>query len=161
MRERGDYTRGLRDRLAIGQALKVEGPYGCFTFDDDRAHQIWIGGGVGVTPFIARMKHLARERTGPDSRATRQIHLFHTTIEPDQEVFERLARDARLEQVRLHIMVDGRDGMPTGDRLRSAVPELRNAGVWLSGQAGFGDALKSDPAARGLPVHSWARGGDG
>src|SRR3546814_3669556 len=95
IRELGDYTRGLRDRLAIGQALKVEGPYGCFTFDDDRAHQIWIGGGVGVTPFIARMKHLARERTGPDSRATRQIHLFHTTIEPDQEVFERLAREDR------------------------------------------------------------------
>src|SRR3546814_2694709 len=77
------------------------------------------------------MKHLARERTGPDSRATRQIHLFHTTIEPDQEVFERLARDARLAQVRLHIMVDARDGLLTGERLRSAVPEWRNAGIWF------------------------------
>src|SRR3546814_2762531 len=116
----------------------------CFTFDDDRAHQIWIGGGVGVTPFIARMKHLARERTGTDSRATRQIHLFHTTIEPDQEVLERLARDARLAQVRLQLMVDARDGLLTGERLRSAVPEWRNVGHWFCGTEGLGEALKCD-----------------
>src|SRR3546814_15945680 len=103
MRERGDYTRGLRDRLAIGQALKVEGPYGCFTFDDDRAHQIWIGGGVGVPPFIARMKHLARERTGPDSRAPRPNHLFPTPIEPAQDDLDRLHRHARPAPVALHL----------------------------------------------------------
>ncbi|MEN1971678.1 ferric reductase-like transmembrane domain-containing protein [Luteimonas sp. MJ204] len=152
IRELGDYTRGLRNRLAIGQPLKVEGPYGCFTFDDDRAHQIWIGGGVGVTPFIARMKHLAREQADPDSRATRQIHLFHTTVEPDQEVFERLARDARLAQVQLHILVDARDGLLTGERLRSEVPEWRKAGIWFCGPAGFGEALKRDLAGHGFPV---------
>src|SRR3546814_12210666 len=98
------------------------------------------------------MKRLARERTGPDSRATRQIHLFHTTIEPDQEVFERLARDARLAQVRLHLMVDARDGLLTGERLRSAVPEWRNAGIWFCGPAGFGEALTRDLAGPGVPV---------
>src|SRR3546814_14625978 len=97
------------------------------------------------------MKHLARERTGPDSRATRQIHLFHTTIEPDQEVFERLARDARLAQVRLHIMVDARDGLLTGERLRSAVPEWRNEGIWLCGPAGVGEALNSALPGHGFP----------
>src|SRR3546814_16123056 len=97
------------------------------------------------------MKHLARERTGPDSRATRQIHLFHTTIEPDQEVFERLARDARMAQVRLHIMVDARDGLPTGERLRSAVPEWRHAGIWFCGPAGFGQGRQRDLAGHGVP----------
>src|SRR3546814_14319122 len=95
------------------------------------------------------MKHLARERTGPDSRATRQIHLFHTTIEPDQEEFERLARDARLAQARLHILVDARDGLLTGARLRSAVPEWHNAGIWFCGPERFGAAQKRDPAALG------------
>src|SRR3546814_19138419 len=103
------------------------------------------------------MKHLARERTGPDSRATRQIHLFHTTIEPDQEVFERRARDARLAQVRLHIMVDARDALRTRERLRSAVPEWRNAGIWFCGAAGFGDATTSALAGHGFPAEPQSR----
>ena len=154
IRELGDYTRGLRDRLSIGQEVKVEGPYGCFTFDDGRARQIWIGGGVGVTPFIARMKHLAREQVDPGQRTARQIDLFHTTTEADDEVLERLAEDARRAQVRLHILVDARDGFLTGQRLREAVPDWRTAGIWFCGPAGFGEALRRDLAGQGFPVET-------
>src|SRR3546814_18163476 len=98
------------------------------------------------------MKHLARERTGTDSRATRQIHLVHTTIEPDQEVFEWLARDAPLAQVRLHLMVDARDGLLTGARLRSALHEWRTAGIWLCRAAGVAHALQRDVPRTGVPV---------
>src|SRR3546814_1347092 len=74
-------------------------------------------------------------------RSTRTDTLFpYTTLFRS----ERLARDARLAQVRLHIMVDARDGLLTGERLRSAVPEWRNAGIWFCGPAGFGEALKRD-----------------
>src|SRR3546814_9275595 len=83
------------------------------------------------------------------------IHRFHTTSEPDQEVFERLARDARLAQVRLHIMVDARDGLLTGERLRSAVPEWRNAGIWFCGPAGFGEALQRDLAGHRSAEHPY------
>lgn len=34
----------LPERLQVGDRVTVEGPYGCFTFDDGRARQIWIGG---------------------------------------------------------------------------------------------------------------------
>src|SRR5574340_262222 len=55
----GDHTRRLRDHLKIGMDLTVEGPYGCFHFDDGNSRQIWIGAGIGITPFVARMKQLA------------------------------------------------------------------------------------------------------
>jgi predicted ferric reductase len=67
-KELGDYTRRLPDTLRVGQPVKVEGPYGCFTFDDDRSRQIWIGGGIGITPFIARMKQLAMDRQAYSGR---------------------------------------------------------------------------------------------
>jgi len=57
--ERRRPTHHLRETLRAGQAVTVEGPYGCFTFDDSVPLQIWVGGGIGVTPFIARMKDLA------------------------------------------------------------------------------------------------------
>ena len=62
IKELGDHTSRLREKLHVGQDLKIEGPYGCFDFDNGQPRQVWIGGGVGITPFIAGMKYIALER---------------------------------------------------------------------------------------------------
>lgn len=152
VKELGDHTRRLREKLRVGQAVKIEGPYGCFTFDDGRARQIWIGGGIGITPFIGRMKHMALEQTDRDWPAGQQVDLFHSTTEVDQEALDKLAADAKSANVRLHVLIDARDGFLTGERLRAAVPEWREASIWFCGPAGFGAALKRDLAAHGYPV---------
>lgn len=41
--------------VEAGLPVTVEGPYGCFNFEDQQASQIWVGGGIGITPFIARL----------------------------------------------------------------------------------------------------------
>lgn len=148
----GDHTRQLREQLQVGQALKIEGPYGCFTFDDGRARQIWIGGGIGITPFIGRMQHMTTEQAARDWPAGQQIDLFHSTTEVDQHALDRLAAAAQSVHVRLHVLVDARDGYLTGERLRTAVPDWREASIWFCGPAGFGEALKADLAAHGYPV---------
>ncbi|MBY4893583.1 ferric reductase-like transmembrane domain-containing protein [Rhodobacteraceae bacterium N5(2021)] len=56
----GDYTDLLPKQVQPGAKATVEGPYGGFTFDDTAPRQIWVGGGIGITPFIARMKQLGR-----------------------------------------------------------------------------------------------------
>ncbi|RUU49200.1 ferric reductase, partial [Mesorhizobium sp. M2C.T.Ca.TU.002.02.1.1] len=50
------------------------------------------------------------------------------------------------------VFVDARDGRLTGDRIRAEVPEWRMASIWFCGPAGFGEALRKDFAAQGLPV---------
>ncbi|OJU87365.1 MAG: ferric reductase [Burkholderiales bacterium 66-5] len=152
VKELGDHTRLLREQLQVGQSLKIEGPYGCFTFDDGRARQIWVGGGIGITPFIGRMQHMAMEQSNQDWPAGQQIDLFHSTTEVDEDALGRLAADARSAQVRLHVLIDARDGRLTGERLRDAVPGWQEASVWFCGPAGFGEALKNDLAAHGFPV---------
>lgn len=56
----GDYTDTLPEELQIGDTVTIEGPYGCFTFDAPQQRQIWIGGGIGITPFVARLQQLAQ-----------------------------------------------------------------------------------------------------
>lgn len=146
----GDYTSRLPDTLSVGQQVKVEGPYGRFTFDDDCPRQIWIGGGIGITPFIARMKYLAA--MAPDRRGQQAIDLFHSSAELDEDAFARLTADAAAANVRLHILVDARDGLLTGKRIRAGVPEWREASFWFCGPTGFADALKRDFAGEGLDV---------
>ena len=141
----GDYTELLHDRLRKGDRVEVEGPYGRFIFNDDNQRQIWIGGGIGITPFIARMKQLARV---PHDQV---IDLFHTvagSLHPAAE--SKLSADVAASRVKLHLLIDDRDGRLTGERLRETVPDWKEASVWFCGPAGFGQALRKDLTANGL-----------
>ncbi len=152
-KELGDYTRRLPEMLRVGQPVTVEGPYGCFTFEDDRPRQIWIGGGIGITPFLARMKELALRRQAlPTKTRSQAIDLFHSTADYSEEAIAKLHSDAEAAGVRLHVLHDARDGLLTGDRIRAAVPGWSEASVWFCGPSGFGSALRRDFAAHGLEV---------
>lgn len=141
----GDHTGRLRERLKVGMPVTVEGPYGCFDFEDAQPRQIWIGAGIGITPFVARLKQRAAT---PDAKA---IDLFHPTADFEQAAIDRLAADAEAAGVRLHLLVDGKDGRLNGERIRAAVPEWQNASLWFCGPPGFGQALRADFLAHGLP----------
>ena len=148
VKELGDHTDHLRDTLQVGQEVTVEGPYGCFTFADECPDQIWVGGGIGITPFIARMKSLATRAT----RRPQTIHLFHATADEDPEAFARLSADAVAAGVTLAILVDARDGFLSGPRIRAAVPEWRGSSLWFCGPSGLGAALRRDFATAGMAV---------
>lgn len=151
-KELGDYTSTLGQTLKVGQEVVVEGPYGRFTFDEGVAgaapRQIWIGGGIGATPFLARMKELAAN----PGRARVPVDFFHTTREVDEEGLARMQTEAEAAGIRLHILIDDRDGFLTAERIRETVPDWRAASLWFCGPAGFGKALRADFAAAGLPV---------
>lgn len=141
----GDHTRRLRERLRVGLPVSVEGPYGCFDFRDDAPRQVWIGAGIGITPFIARMKDLAGQPRGT------RVDLFHPTAVLDQAAIDKLNADAQAAGVRLHVLVDARDGRLDGERIRAAVPGWESASFWFCGPPAFGAVLRADFTARGLP----------
>jgi predicted ferric reductase len=150
-KELGDWTSRIRDRLKVGMPVSVEGPYGCFDFDDGRSRQIWVAGGIGITPFIARMKHLAH------NPGTQRVDLFHATTDFDQIAIDKLTADAEAAGVQLHLFVTPKDGRLTGERIRAAVPRWRMAGIWFCGPAAFGDALRKDLLAAGLRAADFHR----
>jgi predicted ferric reductase len=141
------HPKTLAGRLKAGDLLRVEGPYGRFNFNSGtKPRQIWVGGGIGITPFLARMKHLAAH---PDGR---QIDLFHTTRHTRrQRAQQRLQRRCRKARGELCMFwwtsVDGRLG---AQRICQAVPDWRGADIWFCGPKGFGDQLRKDFRARGL-----------
>lgn len=141
----GDYTRTLAATLKPGDPVTVEGPYGRFQFEGPARRQIWIGAGIGVSPFVARLKALAAR---PDGRV---VDFFHVTGEVDAEALHRLEADARAAGVHLHVLVSPRDGRLTGERLRTLLPDWRQAEVWFCGPSAFGKAISQDLASQGLP----------
>jgi predicted ferric reductase len=146
----GDHTGRLQETLKVGMPVTVEGPYGCFTFSDEKPRQIWIGAGIGITPFIARMKQLARSPAPPG-----EIVLFHPTTDFEQAAIDKLTADAAAANVRLHVLVDAKDGFLDGDRIRAAVPDWRYASIWFCGPPRFGQALRNDFVAHGLDAKAF------
>ncbi|WP_206454106.1 ferredoxin reductase domain-containing protein [Aurantimonas marina] len=141
---RPDFSVFLPETLKAGGDAVVEGPYGRFTFDDARDRQIWMGGGIGVTPFVARIKQLAKT---PGKEA---VSLIHSTRALSEEAMELLRADATAAGIDLHVLLDDKDGYLTGDRLRDMIPDWKSASVWFCGPAGFGQALRADLVENGL-----------
>ncbi|WP_161635252.1 ferredoxin reductase family protein [Aquimarina macrocephali] len=55
----GDYTNDINEKLSIGEQVLVEGPYGHFSSKYVKEQdQIWIAGGIGITPFLSLSKDL-------------------------------------------------------------------------------------------------------
>ncbi len=76
----GDYTNKMKD-ITSGTLAKIEGPYGQFTYYNfSHKKQIWIAGGIGITPFISMAKDLALQA----SRSEYIIDLYYCVRQPEE-----------------------------------------------------------------------------
>lgn len=140
----GDYTNTLPDILKAGDLACVEGPYGQFMFKGKQPKQIWIGGGIGVTPFIARLQKLATENHD------REIHMFYSTRSPQEDFIKKIHDLAQKARVKLQVIVSGKDPQLDANRLCDLVPDWQSADIWFCGPAGFGTSLRKNMLAKGL-----------
>lgn len=63
IRMSGDYTKKLQTAKK-GATVYIKGPYGGFTFFQHRnKKQLWIAGGIGVTPFLSGARSMRRSHT--------------------------------------------------------------------------------------------------
>ena len=95
--------------LQIGQSIRLEGPYGQFDFAAsqavDRNPQIWIAGGIGITPFLARIDEI---RHAPHPQRGR-IDLYYCT----RDVLSypvHLEAHCEAAGIHLHRRVSSREG---------------------------------------------------
>lgn len=141
----GDHTSRLDGQLKPGAPVTVEGPYGCFDFNDDQPRQIWIGAGIGVTPFIARMKQRALDGD------TKPVDLFYSTHRQDPLAVQRLNEAAEAGGVTLHIVESASSGRLDGEKIRARVPDWSSASFWFCGPSAFAQALRQDFVRHGIP----------
>ena len=98
----GDYTGALGRRLQVGQAVQIEGPYGRFDLArrDLGARQVWVAGGIGVTPFLAWLESL---QTQPHNAPEVELHYCTRDRDSDPFVPRLQALCAALPGVRLQV----------------------------------------------------------
>jgi predicted ferric reductase len=76
----GDWTRKVREALEIGTEVLVRSPYGRFDSAIAGRNQVWIAGGIGITPFLSTIRAMD---TGDD----RNVTFVYATRNKDEALF--------------------------------------------------------------------------
>ena len=77
----GDFTKQLYDSLTIGTKAAVEGPYGLMDFEKGKKKQLWVAGGIGVTPFIAYLR---------EDHPDKEIDFYYSFFGPEAGIYKDL-----------------------------------------------------------------------
>lgn len=142
----GDATRDYQ-HLTIGDLAYLEGPYGRFSFRNvARRKQIWIAGGIGMTPFLSMARSLRRRDKGFD------IDLYYCTATKAEACFWK-----ELEQIAksyatftAYSWCSNREGFITAKDIRHRSGSLKRADILIIGPPVMMEALRIQFLALGL-----------
>lgn len=142
----GDFTRHLGQHTPVGQPVTIEGPYGRFELGRQRqkARQIWVAGGVGVTPFLAWLDSLARTAAQGQSTPDADLHYFTRNAQQDPFAQQLQAGCAAVPSVRLHVHDSQAAPQTSAQHVVAESAQARQrTDVWFCGPAGLGQQVRS------------------
>lgn len=142
----GDYTSTLASSIKIGQSAFVEGPWGKFDFTLPCSHQVWIAGGIGITPFIAQLEY--RKHHGASSVP---VDLWYCVSRSEDAWYvDKLTSLCAQARVTLHLL-----DAHKGERLQAhyLTDKIANKGdthFWFCGPQSFAKALSKGLYENGI-----------
>ena len=154
IRAAGDWTDAFVGTVMPGDELRLGRGAGRFLpqIDARRTEQLWVAGGVGITPFLAALEHMQ-----PDSAA--RITLIYcirsrATAGAIQDVERHAARLPQLDLVVLRdVSGNGLTQARLADTMRTMAPDTQ---VYVCGPEGLKELVKSICLAAGMSgrIHS-------
>jgi predicted ferric reductase len=143
----GDFTRYLYSHLQPGMNAVVEGAYGMFDYKSGGQNQIWIAGGIGLTPFLAFVRDL-------DGSLTQNVDFYYTVRHPEEVLFvDELEAGAHKNScLNLHIRYSAAEGsLKVEEIVRNLNAELRQYHIYLCGPLPMIQAFEKEFLGRGSP----------
>jgi predicted ferric reductase len=150
---RGKHTRRIQDLAREDEARAlIHSPHGRFAIlRPQQAKQLWVAGGVGVTPFLSMAAELAAH---PERYSDREVTLVLVVDRLEQAyAVDRLRRyEERFPGLKVHVWEAGTRGRPTGEALLELMDGApRDFAVMLCGPEGMVDTLEHQLHAAGVP----------
>jgi len=125
----GDFTRELFAQLKEGADAIVEGPYGMFNYKTGGPRQIWIAGGIGLTPFLSFLRDM-------DGSLAHDVDLYYTVRHPEEAIFlqEIEAADQKNPRLKVYIRYSAKDGsLRIEDIVKNAGGDVSSHHVYMCG----------------------------
>ncbi|MEI6529333.1 MAG: ferric reductase-like transmembrane domain-containing protein [Candidatus Falkowbacteria bacterium] len=136
----GDFTDKLKN-LEPGIPVSIEGPYGKFSHHNIvNKNQVWIAGGVGITPFVSMARSLNEEGYS--------IDLYYCVNRAEEAVLLNELKELELnKKIRLIPWYSSEKGYLSAEKIAELSPGLENKDILLCGPAPFMFGLKKQLVA--------------
>jgi predicted ferric reductase len=143
----GNFTRDLFAKLKEGADAVIEGAYGMFDYKTGGQKQIWIAGGIGVTPFLSFVRDM-------DGNLIQDVDFYYTVRHPEEALFvdEFEAAAAKNPCLRVHTRYTAKEGSLTvEDILKNTDGDITGYDVYLCGPLPMMQAFEKKFMTLGLP----------
>jgi len=146
----GDFTRDLFANLKTGTEAVLEGAYGMFDYKTGGPKQIWVAGGIGVTPFLSFIRDL---KTG----LNHEVDFYYTVRHREEAVFvDEIEETAKKNpQLKARLRFSSIDGSLTVEEIiRNAGGDIRGHHVYMCGPLPMVQAFEKKFIEAGVPVEN-------
>ncbi|MFH4557228.1 ferredoxin reductase family protein [Vibrio diabolicus] len=137
IKELGDFTTNLYQRVKASDEVVVEGPYGRLEFDVNKP-QVWVAGGVGIASFFAILSSLKALKRHPP------VHLFYCTRGLDSHLVDELWNAARQAQVKLNVIDTAISPRLNVEQIAKECGDLSRYEFYFCGPEVFSRTLKKE-----------------
>jgi Predicted ferric reductase len=147
----GDYTQSLIDTLQPGGLARVGLAFGMFDYRNGGHRQVWIAGGIGITPFRSWIRTFS---TKPPFEF--DIDFYYTVRNEDEALFlDEIATAAEhYPTFRSHITYSEREGLLTMEQIAASCNgPLSEKDVYLCGPSRMIENFQRALRKLGVPSH--------
>jgi predicted ferric reductase len=144
----GDFTRHLFANLKPGTDAVIEGAYGMFDYKTGGQKQIWIAGGIGVTPFLSFIRDL-------ETGLNHDVDFYYTVRHRDEAVFVEEIKTAakKHERLKAHIRYSSTDGpLTVEDIIKNAGGNASGHDIYMCGPLPMVQAFEKKFREAGVPA---------
>ncbi|NUQ83093.1 MAG: ferric reductase-like transmembrane domain-containing protein [Anaerolineales bacterium] len=144
----GDFTRTLYARLEPGMDATVEGAYGMFDYKTGGQKQIWIAGGIGLTPFLSFIRDM-------DGSLDRDVDFYYAVRHKEEALFldEIEAAAQRNPRLKSRVRFSAADGPLSVEQIvENAGGDIRDRHIYLCGPLPMVQSFERKFLSLGVPA---------
>ena len=147
IRSAGDFTSELHEKLVPGTPAKATGPFGGFDHRLGGTEQIWIAGGIGVTPFMSWIRSM-------DETFDRNVDFYYSIAHESDALYldEIEYAHGAHSSFDPHVLYSDRDGQITAEQALAGMSPASEVWVYMCGPPGMMKALSQGFHKLGVPT---------
>jgi predicted ferric reductase len=140
-KELGNYSSTL-DTARVGDRVKLVGPHGLFTVDNNHKKQLWISGGIGTTPFLSMLNDVNKDI---------DLVFIHSNKTEEETIYaEEIKRKLNNDSKFLKHISDT-EGFINAEYFKKNVPDVAERVVYICGPSVMMYAMRDILLDLGVP----------